>query len=291
MFEQLMEHVLILIIAIIFGGITSLLAWRFGLFTTTKALENLPESPAFFDIARTFILFMAMEILVPTFVAFVFLSIEQRQIFSGNLLDYLSTQAYGWLNLISMSASAVGVALGFSYIQPAKRRVIWGDPRDITKNLCLGMASWFVSYPVVMAVGQLVWLGLFYFGLESHLDQVAVRHLKQVLPYPIAFTLTVAAIVVLVPVVEEILFRGLLQTWLSAKWGIKRGIVITSLIFALFHFSFSQGLVNIELIISLFLLSCFLGFLYAKQRSLWASIGLHSAFNAASIFMIIFVSV
>ena len=63
--------------------------------------------------------------------------------------------------------------------------------------------------------------------------------------------------------------------------------MIASLIFAAFHFSTSQGLNNIELLVSLFVLSCFLGFLYERQESLLASMALHATFNAISILAIL----
>jgi uncharacterized protein len=64
-------------------------------------------------------------------------------------------------------------------------------------------------------------------------------------------------------------------------------ILLASLIFAFFHFSYSQGIDNIEVITSLFVFSCFLGFVYERQQSLWASVGLHALFNAISVVLIV----
>src|SRR3989304_2390656 len=65
-------------------------------------------------------------------------------------------------------------------------------------------------------------------------------------------------------------------------------IFLAGLCFALFHLAPSQGLGNISLIVSLFAFSCYLGFIYEKRGSLFASIGLHMTFNAVSTFRILF---
>ena len=52
--------------------------------------------------------------------------------------------------------------------------------------------------------------------------------------------------------------------------------------FALFHFSSLQGVGNVSLILTLLVFGGFLGFIYERQSSLFASIGLHMTFNVAS---------
>jgi membrane protease YdiL (CAAX protease family) len=118
-------------------------------------------------------------------------------------------------------------------------------------------------------------------------EQVAVQQLKLIThsePLLISMMITIIGIV---PILEELLFRGFLQSWLREKLSMWLAIPIASLLFAVVHFSKDQGLDNLELIASLFVLSCFLGYLFERQKSLWASIGLHSGFNLISAFMII----
>ena len=68
----------------------------------------------------------------------------------------------------------------------------------------------------------------------------------------------------------------------------KKAIVFSALCFALFHYAPSQGMGNISLLATLFLFALFLGFIYERQASLFASIGLHMTFNAVSTFRILF---
>jgi membrane protease YdiL (CAAX protease family) len=154
------------------------------------------------------------------------------------------------------------------------------------RNLLFGSFTWFFSYPFMIAVGQFVAALVAIKFPEVQIDQVVVKHLKNIALYPGLFWSMVATIVVIVPIIEEFMFRGLLQNWLVNKLGRLKGIGLTSLIFSLFHFSSAQGVSNFELIASLFVLSCFLGFIYERQRSLWAPIGLHATFNMISIGLI-----
>ena len=90
-------------------------------------------------------------------------------------------------------------------------------------------------------------------------------------------------------ILEEFLFRGVLQNFLKKYFKRDVSIIITSLVFAFFHYSPSQKLSNISIIGSLFVLACFLSFLYERQKSLFAPIFLHATFNAISIINLIFI--
>jgi membrane protease YdiL (CAAX protease family) len=124
------------------------------------------------------------------------------------------------------------------------------------------------------------------FGVQAY-EQVAVRYLKMALDSPPLLLTALFIILIAAPFIEELLFRGFLQNWLKSILGAKSAILIASFCFALFHLSASQGIGNISLAISLFSFSCFLGFIYERQRSLLASIGLHMTFNAVSCFRIL----
>jgi hypothetical protein len=152
----------------------------------------------------------------------------------------------------------------------------------------LGVASWLLAFPIVTVASQICDLLLYMlFGTENY-EQVAVRYLKTTLQAPSLTVLALISIVVIAPLVEEFLFRGVLQTYFKRRLGVKKGIILASIAFALFHYSSDQGIGNLSLIPSLFTFACFLGYIYERQGSLYASIGLHMAFNFASSFRIIF---
>ncbi len=72
-------------------------------------------------------------------------------------------------------------------------------------------------------------------------DQVAVEQIRLSYGRPFLYAITSLAIITLVPLIEELLFRGYLQQWLKKYISPFYSIVLTALIFALFHYSSEQG--------------------------------------------------
>jgi|TARA_R110002072_G_scaffold2229_5_gene18277 hypothetical protein len=77
---------------------------------------------------------------------------------------------------------------------------------------------------------------------------------------------------VIVPVTEEIVFRGLFFAWLKGRVGLTAGAGISAVVFALLH-----GVP--QLIPSLSILGVALAYLYEKSGSVWPSIFMHATFN------------
>ncbi len=135
--------------------------------------------------------------------------------------------------------------------------------------------------------GQLCDLIVCFTAGAAEYEQVAVHLLKESLQKPFLLIATLSSVLLSGPIIEEFLFRGVLQNWL--KQHLKRGsaIILSSFFFALIHMAPSQGLGNIPLFFSLFIFGGFLGFVYERQGSLTASIILHATFNALSTVQII----
>ncbi len=129
---------------------------------------------------------------------------------------------------------------------------------------------------------------LLFYTSSSVLDQVVIQEIQEqtTTPSAFAFLLIFFNTVLLAPLVEEFLFRGLLQNWLN-KWGTKEiSILITSLFFAFFHYQKGQQLGNIPVLIATFVLSYFLGYLYERKGSLFAPIFLHAFSNFFTLLLI-----
>jgi membrane protease YdiL (CAAX protease family) len=86
----------------------------------------------------------------------------------------------------------------------------------------------------------------------------------------------IAAAVVVAPVFEELLFRGLLQTSLrKISASPLLAIGLASLVFAVIHPHWQAP--------PIFVLSVMVGAVYEVSRNLWAAIVMHAAFNAFAI--------
>ncbi len=91
--------------------------------------------------------------------------------------------------------------------------------------------------------------------------------------------------VVIAPVLEELVYRGLLQTGLVSATGWRLrwpAILVTSLIFTVVH-----GTVVWQALPGLFVLSLILGWLYERTGSLWPCVTTHAGFNAMNIALLL----
>jgi len=88
----------------------------------------------------------------------------------------------------------------------------------------------------------------------------------------------IAAAVILAPLLEEILFRGLLQSMLRRFVTPKYTVLLSAALFAMVHFAAEPQAVP-----ALFVLGLALGYSYERSGRLWRPILLHALFNAVMI--------
>ena len=81
---------------------------------------------------------------------------------------------------------------------------------------------------------------------------------------------------IIVPIAEEVFFRGVLYTWLRNRWGPMVGVIVSSLVFGAFHLSPVW-------IAFAFFLGIILALLYEFSGSLWPAIGFHALNNVISV--------
>lgn len=206
----------------------------------------------------------------------------------------LSPELQGWVNIFGILVSGLGMLLYFFALPRVNQKIVLGSYalkgwKARFQDFFIAAMSWILSYPLVVAIGQIVAILLMLTYQNVEPEQTAVKQVKAAASSTSLLVLLILSVITIVPIIEEFLFRGFLQNWLKKFMGQWKAVASTSFIFALFHFTSSQGMGNIELIVSLFVLSCFLGFIYERQKSLWAPISLHAIFNAVSIILIFYV--
>lgn len=253
---------------------------------------------------RGFFVFPEGEWIVPirflhvigAFAIYFFGSLIASSIFTTLLKLRTSKEQLGlssWFNFLTSAVIFLALILFWRICSEPLRKGIWrrtnGTGHLYAEDICFAFLAWFISFPLVLFLNQLLeWLVSYFFHLTQLPDQLAVYFLKMTFGQPVFFVLAITSIVIFAPVLEELLFRGFLQTYIRQHLGSKQAILITSVCFAFFHYSGDQGLGNIPIIASLFLLALFLGFLYERQGSLLAPITLHASFNAISIINLYF---
>lgn len=141
----------------------------------------------------------------------------------------------------------------------------------ITEGLW-GVAGW---GPLVFMAN--LWIRHFVPQDHPHLAQ---RFVEQPHPLPQWLIFFVAA-AVSAPLAEELLFRGILQTWLARRLGQPVGIGMASLAFGFAHLGTWPDP------LPLVLLSIGLGLAYTRTRSLWAPVVMHGGFNGGMLLLAI----
>jgi uncharacterized protein len=284
----LAERVNVLLTSLLIFLMMLLVAWTYRYFTFPRKSDTSFQPVTGKDVFFAFAIFLCLQLLIIplTFEAWLYLSS-----FGGPKMS-LTTALQGWYNIYAVLLSAAGLFFYLKILPAQVQKTIWGafafkGWKARLQDFFIACVTWVLSYPLVVAVGQFVGITVLLLYKNVEPQQVAVQQIKLASHSQLAAL--ILCVVLIVPVVEELLFRGFLQNWLKESMKTKYAILLTSLIFSMFHFSPSQEVGNIELIVSLFVLSCFLGFIYERQKSLWASISMHGLFNAISIVLIFIV--
>lgn len=284
----ILQRFYVVLMAFLLGSAVSLLAWRMGYYQISLSEKGPKSLLKWYHVFGVFALFLLVELVVTPAVYLAWFYLKNGTFVTKGTL-HLDPVQRGWFNLLAIFCVLVAMLFCLKVIGKEKRQLVWGNWKKVG-NIFFGIMTWFIAYPWVVVVSQLIGILLQVSYKGPHVDQVAVKYVKETITHPYLLGFTIFSIVAIVPVIEELLFRGFLQTWIKGKWGRGKAIVGSSLIFALFHFSTTQGMENVELLPSLFVLACFLGFIRERQGSLWASIGLHGTFNFISIAMILLTS-
>ncbi len=176
----------------------------------------------------------------------------------------------------SLCNIAILLALGHRCFRGGLRG--WGltltsFPMQIVRSVAVYIAVWPAC--VVMLHGMRFLLTEFGVQLESHATITTL--LDETTPAWAVYS-AIASAVILAPVAEELLFRGLLlpaiSRWSGSQW---MGIIASGFMFGLIHMPLYQN------VASLMLFGVVLGYVYVKSGSLTLVILVHAVFNAKTI--------
>jgi CAAX protease family protein len=111
--------------------------------------------------------------------------------------------------------------------------------------------------------GLLVWMFPMSAWQQARFDDMASRSLA-----------ALVSACILAPVLEEMLFRGIILRSFLRQYRPRKAILLSALLFGLAHLNVYQFVVAS-------LLGLLLGWLYERSRSLWPCILLHASYNAS----------
>jgi membrane protease YdiL (CAAX protease family) len=181
-----------------------------------------------------------------------------------------------------------GAALWMTYIFLRRRQTLpaaigWVRPRWLDLGYSFaGYAAYMVAYYVMIVVARSAFLSL---NVNQSQDIGFSTSTTGV-----GLVMVFVSLVVLPPLMEEVLMRGVLYSGLKKQLPILWAALITSIIFAAAHLPESKGGEGLFWIGALdtFTLSMVLVYLREKTGSLWPGIGLHAIKNGIA-FLVLFV--
>jgi len=157
----------------------------------------------------------------------------------------------------------------------------WGlVPRSPGREVKLGLLALLAAVPLVMGVTSLVVVAGEWLGLKAPATGHEMLKVMTDSPSPVALAMLLVSAVILAPLMEETIFRGLVQTVLKdycrdARWTL---VLVSALIFTVIHLSSSAW----QVMPGLFVLGVMLGWLYERTGSLLPGLLLHVGFNAVN---------
>lgn len=216
------------------------------------------------------LLYFALQILVVLIPVVVMVTRDPSLVDTlGNDLKTLAILAMWSINL----ASAVTIALIWFNVRKEGRADKIGlfapSKIPLAQTLGLGVALLAVSYVLTWAYSTYIIPGVDMQG--------EIKALLAALPKtPVYFLLQFVAVAIAAPIVEELLFRGYLQTALSSRFGAPVAILLASFLFALVH-------MQPYAIPALMLIGLTFGYLYHRTGSLKVNIALHVVNNGLAL--------
>ena len=199
---------------------------------------------------------------------------------------------------MSMRAAALlmlgGLAAQVLVLMPAMRRMSRTGRQDrlhrrftermpMSTAATIGLLSLLLWWPLALIAGRIAAIGIELIAGQMP-EQIAHRTLQHMIEAPrdVWLLITIFTVTILVPVVEELLYRGVLQESLRrAGLGPWVAICITTTVFVVMHIAaVLPG--SPHALASLAVLSIGFGWLYEKTGRLVAPMVLHAAFNGGN---------
>jgi membrane protease YdiL (CAAX protease family) len=244
------------------------------------------EPSAFFfistkELLRIFGLYILLQLIFSFGIALLFLT-QSIQI---------NNNSFGLIQISAISFFSLGILV---YLIKKPKTFInslfhTNDPKLAfsKKTLSFLKPGFITLFAAILATFTVKQLFNYLFNIQEN-NQALVKQFMMLKDTPLLFLALAITITFLPPLIEEILFRGYLQTWCRQRWGLRPSIFFTAIVFTFFHYEMSLGIGNIEILSSLFVMALFLSYLKEKHKSLWAPIALHASFNCLSSILVWF---
>ena len=213
----------------------------------------------------------SIPLFIYTFIQGIIIGIQNPQISPEELNNVVyaieNSRTYIYILLFS---NIIPIALTIAFCKFIEKRSVESmgfSKKNLLRNYIIGCVIGFVMISAVIILNLLVGS----MQIDSSYNMNGMETIKFVAIYLIAFLIQGAS--------EEIILRGYLMTSLGAKHNILIAILISSVIFAIFHI-YNPG-VNLLAIINITLIGIFLSLYIISFNNIWGACAIHSIWNFA----------
>jgi uncharacterized protein len=215
-----------------------------------------------------FVLFAMIELGLPL------LLVPPLLAFTGGNFDALSSPGALTAQLLLTPLSFLLLLGLFVALPRALAGVrIWLGAASL-RQVIIGLVAGFFIWSAAQVLAGVLVIILRMLGLNPE-GQQEVTSIASQLPLPVA----VITIAVLAPIAEELFFRGFVFNAWEREYGTRSALIGAALLFGLAHVPGGTPLA----VVIVLLLGVLLTWVYAWTRNLATTIGIHAAFNLASV--------
>jgi membrane protease YdiL (CAAX protease family) len=172
---------------------------------------------------------------------------------------------------------AIAILISVYMFGILRKRISWQSIglRETSKRWML--AAVILALAIIPIVGLIATVVQLIFGLPLENPQLPFLAPGE-FSWSSAFGMLVAGGVI-VPIAEEIFFRGLLYHWLRQFWPVWASMIISSAVFGILH-----G--DVAVAVATFFMGLLLAWFYEKSKSLWPSITIHILNNGIKLVLL-----
>jgi membrane protease YdiL (CAAX protease family) len=197
----------------------------------------------------------------------------------------ISSPTFDLLNVIGTTIIYLGVLASIVITLQMRHHKVWG-------LLGYHRVAWYWLF-IALAIGWLLqFIGDLVTALLGHLTHQATNVQACLIQsgYSQVPLLAAAVLLVIVPIVEETFFRGLLFGALRNRWTFMPSMLVSGAIFGILH-GLSLGLSVLVLLPVLWGMGCLLAYLYQRTGSIYPGMVTHMAFNSLGVIAILTTSI
>ena len=176
-------------------------------------------------------------------------------------------------NAVLLSVIVSGLIFGLiywlryrkSHKEQPRMRALTITPKTIMLSVIIGFAMVFVSNLILALFNPLTML----VGMDFYMEQL---NLISQLISGTSLPLAIVSVGIVGPIVEEVIFRGLIFYYFQKRYSVKTAIIVQAILFGVIHLNLAQA--SYAIIIGLFL-----GYAYVYTQSIWVPIIIHVVNN------------